>query len=249
MENDILLFDNQKEYIDLLTDTQAGQLLKAIYAHNRGEETSFTDPMVQMAFMVFWKGISNGRAKRAKLRSNGSKGGRPKTNDKPNDNQTETKEEPTANQNESLNLNLKCDLNFPPISSNEDIPPKGGKPAKRKKEKEDLTPIILEQPEELRELLTEYVKIRNGGKKPISAYALRLALKRLYEIEPVNVTVQQAIIEQTIRNNWSDFYPLKSEQKAQPHGQWISEAERRQMKNNEVCRQVAEEIANGGGPF
>lgn len=136
-ERDFLLFDDQKEYIDLLTDEQAGKLIKAIYAQNRGEAVAIEDAMVKMAFMMFWKAITNGRAKREKLRENAIKGGRPKTKDEPKSNQDETKPKPNNNQNQTkdepksenggddLKLYLNLNVNNTPLSSNEDIPPQG----------------------------------------------------------------------------------------------------------------------------
>ena len=119
-----ILFDNQKEYIDLMSDEQAGKLVKALYAKNRGEDVTFSDPLVQMAFMMFWQAIENGRARREQLRENGSKGGRPKANpnqEKPNNNQNETKnnqditkEEPNEKQSDTdldLDLSIKENTN------------------------------------------------------------------------------------------------------------------------------------------
>lgn len=119
-----ILFDNQKEYIDLMSDEQAGKLVKALYAKNRGEDVTFCDPLVQMAFMMFWQAIENGRARREQLRENGSKGGRPKANqnkEKPNNNQNETKnnqditkEEPSEKQSDTdldLDLSIKENTN------------------------------------------------------------------------------------------------------------------------------------------
>ena len=142
-DRDFLLFDDQKEYIDLLTDEQAGKLIKAIYAQNRGEAVAIEDAIVKMAFMMFWKAITNGRAKREKLRENAIKGGRPKnkeepkqnqdeTNAKPNNNQNQTKGEPKSeNGGDDLKLYLNLNVNNTPLSSNEDIPPRG-KPARVK---------------------------------------------------------------------------------------------------------------------
>lgn len=119
-----ILFDNQKEYIDLMSDEQAGKLVKALYAKNRGEDVTFSDPLVQMAFMIFWQAIENGRARREQLRENGSKGGRPKANqnqEKPNNNQSETKNnqditktEPSEKQSDTdldLDLSIKENTN------------------------------------------------------------------------------------------------------------------------------------------
>lgn len=113
-----ILFDNQKEYVDLMSDEQAGKLVKALYAKNRGEEVTFTDPLVQMAFMMFWQAIENGRARREQLRENGSKGGRPKTKQNQNEtknNQDITKEEPNEKQSDTdldLNLNIKENTSY-----------------------------------------------------------------------------------------------------------------------------------------
>jgi hypothetical protein len=215
-----LLFDSQKEYIDLMTDQQAGQLLKALYAKNRGNEISFSDPMVQMAFMMVWQAVTNGRIRREIMRQNGCKGGRPKNNTEPNQNQNKTKQEPSQNQNKNEQQANEKHNNYnnniiPPISPNGDIPPKGGEAREIKKPKENLASVLDEQPTELIPALTEFVNHRKSIKKPLTAHALRLNIADLQRLAPNDIPRQKELVEYAIKKGWQGFY-LPSEEQSLP---------------------------------
>ena len=151
--HDFILFDSQTEYVDLMTDAQAGQLMKALYHHNRGLEVTFTDPLVQMAFMVLWQSIENSRAKRDKLRENASKGGNAKrdnqqapSNDVANSSkgvansnkpeQAPSNDVASTEQNDALNISVGVGVLNTPLSTDVDIPPRGEQPAKKRRKEE-----------------------------------------------------------------------------------------------------------------
>lgn len=243
-----LLFDSQKEYIDLMTDQQAGQLLKALYAKNRGNEISFSDPMVQMAFMMVWQAVTNGRIRREIMRQNGCKGGRPKNNPEPNQNQNKNEQQANEKHNNYNNNNI-----FPPISPNGDIPPKGNEARESKKPKETLASVLDEQPTELIPALTEFINHRKSIKKPLTAHALRLNVADLQRLAPNDITRQKEIVEFSIKKGWQGFYLPNEEQYTNashvPRQGYLTEAERRQQHNDEVCRRVSAELDAMNSPF
>jgi hypothetical protein len=82
MKETFLMCGEWEKHLSLLTDEQAGRLLKAVFAYqNRGEDPS-CDPLVQMAFsfMQSFFDESNSRyAEKVKAnQENGKRGGRPK---------------------------------------------------------------------------------------------------------------------------------------------------------------------------
>ena len=258
-----ILFDDQKEYVDLMTDQQAGQLIKAIYAHNRGETVTFSDPLVQMAFLMFWKSIEQSRAKRDKLRENANKGGRPKSNPepennqdetkpKPNQNQNKTKDKPNDNQNDSkqnhnLDLSLGFGLNLgveslnSPQSPKGDLPPTGGEqPAKKPKgKKSKFTPP---SPQEVQ----DYCDKRNNGisgERFCDYYSAQGWL--LSNGQPMQ-DWQSAV------RNWeynNENNPSRPSASHVPRQGYLTEAERRQQHNDEVCRRVSAELDAMNSPF
>ena len=71
-----------------------------------------------------------------------------------------------------------------------------------------FTEIILEQPPKLQEPLNEFVKMRKAIKKPLTPYALRLAIKRLHTLT-TSLSEAVKIVEQSITNGWQTFYLIK----------------------------------------
>lgn len=235
---DFILFANQKGYIDLLSDQQAGQLLKALFAKNAGEDFTITDPLVKMAFMVFWTAIENGLAKREKLRENGRNGGRPKTKPEPDENQNETQKNQTKpNQNQTitkhkaddnqtksdLNIDLNIDLNNPPISN--DISPLDEKNRGKAKQSKFSPPTAEE--------VQAYCDERCNGidaQHFLDYYAARGWKFKNGE----KVRDWKACVRTWERNN---------KQSAVQHT--LSDAEIRQQRNNETCQRVLDEINSG----
>lgn len=56
----------------------------------------------------------------------------------------------------------------------------------------------------------EFIKMRKALKKPLTTYALELAIKKLRDMSE-DENIQIKIIEQTISNGWLTFYPFKEE--------------------------------------
>lgn len=261
--HDFILFDNQTEYVDLMTDEQAGQLMKALYHHNRGLEVTFTDPLVQMAFMVLWQSIENSRAKRDKLRENASKGGNAKrdnqqapSNDVANSSkgvansnkpeQAPSNDVASTEQNDALNISVGVGvdvLNLPP--SPKGVSPKGDVTAK----KETIAQVIDEQADILRSPLIEFVEHRKRLRKGLTPHALRLCIQKLESLAPGNLDRQKYLVEYAIMSGWQTFFEPKEDKPRSSQQGYLTEAERRQAHNDAVCRQVAAELEAADSPF
>lgn len=101
MKETFLMCGDWEKHLSLLTDEQAGQLLKAIFAYQNRREVTSCDPLVQMAFSFMQSFFDESNLRYAeKVRANqenGKLGGRPRkpgglgeNPDKPNKTLTES---------------------------------------------------------------------------------------------------------------------------------------------------------------
>lgn len=81
-KNSFLIYLDYQEQFDLLTDEQAGKLIKAIIKYEKTAETSELDGVTKMAFSFIKTQLDRDREKYNKKceknRENAKKGGRPK---------------------------------------------------------------------------------------------------------------------------------------------------------------------------
>lgn len=86
----------------------------------------------------------------------------------------------------------------------------------RKKEStyEELINTLIEN-EEVKATIYEFIKMRKLIKKPLTDFALRRILNKLLKIS-IDPTVQIAVLEKSIMNNWQDIYEPKVETAQKP---------------------------------
>lgn len=81
MKNNFIVYAELETQTATLSDAQLGQLLRAMFAYNRGEEPALSDPVVSTAFSFVRSSMDRNREKWEKTaqrnRENGKKGGRP----------------------------------------------------------------------------------------------------------------------------------------------------------------------------
>lgn len=65
--------------------------------------------------------------------------------------------------------------------------------------------------DELRDLYTEYIKMRKFIKSPMTDRALTMLINKVNELEPHSIERQKKLLETAIVNNWKSVYPLKDE--------------------------------------
>lgn len=84
---------------------------------------------------------------------------------------------------------------------------------KKERKKTSYDDILNElDDEELKEALLEFIKMRKLIKKPLTDNALKLSIKKLFNLTQ-NHQEMIDIINQSIMNSWQSFYPLKKESK------------------------------------
>lgn len=86
---------------------------------------------------------------------------------------------------------------------------------------------------ELREAFSEFTKMRNKLKKPMTDRAKKLIMTKLQDLYPDNVGLQIKAIDQSIEHSWQSVFPIKQDQaaatykpEARQQTKQISDAER-----------------------
>ena len=106
MRDSILFYRSQLEALLQLDAETCKETLKAFYDYGmNGAKPTCTS--TALALFIAFKPLID---KNNSLYENGRKGGRPKSNQKPNDNQTITKTKPTDNQTVTQMINDKCKM-------------------------------------------------------------------------------------------------------------------------------------------
>lgn len=102
--------------------------------------------------------------------------------------------------------------NRPQLNTNKSIKDKLNtniyKKESKKKEFEDILSKI--EDEDIVNALGEFIEMRKTVKKPLTAHALDLNIKHLFELSN-DKTTMIAIIEQSVMHNWLIFYHLKEQ--------------------------------------
>lgn len=112
MKDSFLLYTEQAEIINELTDEEAGQLLKAIYNYTMGEEVKLSG-VTKLAFIPIRQQIDRNNEKyeafKEKQSENGKKGGRPKKEETPKNPKNPSlfsETQKSLNVNDNVNVNV-----------------------------------------------------------------------------------------------------------------------------------------------
>lgn len=116
-KNSFLLYTEQKEIIDELSNEDAGELIKAIYAYAAGEEVNLRKDLY-LVFIPIRQQIDRNNAKydefKKKQSENGKKGGRPVKNENPKNPKNPTlfsETQKSLNVNDNVNDNVNVNVN------------------------------------------------------------------------------------------------------------------------------------------
>lgn len=108
---------------------------------------------------------------------------------------------------QNVHLRKSTQLNTNKLNTNIQNTNKYKKESK-KKEFEDILSEI--EDEDIVNALGEFINMRKAVKKPLTAHALKLNVKHLFELSNDKPTMI-AIIEQSVMHNWLTFYRLKEQ--------------------------------------
>lgn len=205
-KSSFLFYLDYEEQLNLLTDEQIGQLMRAIIRYEKTKNISELDGMLKMAFSFIKTQLDRDRekykAKCEKNKENAKKGGRPKKQtviEKPNGfnkNQTVAKKADKEDEEDK--------------DDDKDIEEDINKKEKKKKIK-TFEDVFAENSisEELKNALKDFMDMRKTIKKPMTTKALELLFKNLKKL--TNSEQEQIdILNQSIEHSWQTVYPLKA---------------------------------------
>lgn len=221
-KNSFLLYNDNKELFEALTNEQAGILIKAIFAYSVGEEIEVLDPVVKIALIPIKSALSRDSEKYKKTcenrAENGKKGGRPKKEDvedkakKANgfsEKQTKAKKADSDSDSDSdSDIDIDSELD-----SELDIETDKDTNTKKKTNKKDLVGVLdelansLNYGEELKECLKDFAQMRKEIKYPLSETSLKATVKKL---ESWGYTENEKIecLNNSIANSWRGVFEL-----------------------------------------
>ena len=88
---------------------------------------------------------------------------------------------------------------------------------KKESKKTSYDEILSQIPDDsLKDLYLEYIKMRKMIKAPMTDRALTMLIKKVNELEPIDINRQKQLLETAIMNNWKSVYPLKDSRADQP---------------------------------
>lgn len=242
------VFKNTFDITKALTDEQFGKVVRALCEYMfGGEQPESDDPIVNI---VVGLSIPSLDASRKKMIA-GNKGGKAKQTESMNEanqKQTASKTEANGKQNESkTEANQKQTTSNKEKDKEKDKNKEKNKDREKKTidiyagtvsdfvpksetsrgsssdtaKINDLIKQFSQDDEKINQALHEFVRMRSRNHKPLTAYAMNLALKKLAELSPYRGE-QLSIINQAVEKAWMSFYPLKDK----PEQRKETEAER-----------------------
>ena len=231
-------YGEYEEQVLMLTDEEAGQLYKALYAYSkRGEELELTG-MAKMLFSVLKMKIDHDtdkyKEKVERNKENGAKGGRPRKQTDNSEltenrmdisenpkNPTVFSENPKKAKKANLNLNLNLNLNNKDTISNEIVV----------KEPPKIVPNVYQQVVDMyNSICVSLPKVKTISDGRIRAIKARLAKHDMNELETVFHNAEM-----------SDFLSGRN-------GRWSSCSFDWLMKENNMLKVLEGNYANKGSP-
>lgn len=204
MRESIIFYRSFYEAIkDLKTDIQ-GEIYTAIMEYGLyGKETENLGPIARSIFTLVKPQID----KNIKRYENGCRGGRPNRNkpeQEPNNNQNKSEQGPKENDNVNDNKNI------PPI-----IPPAGEKEGegeeknKRKRARPPINTGFIDAP--FRGVMDKWLEYKRArGQTYKSEASIKTCYKKLLEMSGDDPVKAEAIVENSIANNYAGLFPIKN---------------------------------------
>jgi hypothetical protein len=213
MKKSFLLYCDLKHTIDKLPNETAGRLLKLILDYANGDFNEPDDLLLQVVFepikQSLIRDLEKYDAKVIRNKENGSKGGRPSKENNP--------QKPTGLNNNPLKAK-KADSD-----SDSDIVSDIGNEREIVKIKKDKEPKSISDfvrlmesekylgtDENLNKTFINFIQMRINIKKIPTKNAVELLTKKLRDLSKANKDVAIKILENSIENNWSTIYELKT---------------------------------------
>ena len=191
-KDSFILYLEQKQIFEMLTDEEAGQLIKAIFEYEDTGQTVTLDRSLQIAFLPIKNVLDRNKEKYEKVVE------RNKKNIEKRWNKEDTKN--TTGKN-GIQKNTK--------NTDNDNEHDNDKKEKNKKRK-TFDDVFSENhfSNDLENTIKDFIDMRKTIKKPMTTKALELLIRNLKKL--TNLEDEQiAILNQSIEHGWQTVYPLK----------------------------------------
>jgi len=200
-KDSFVLYTEQKAVLDKLTDEQAGKLIKAIYEYEETGIMPELDSTLDLVITPFKTALDKNGDKWEKTKQKRSEAGKlgaeKRWNGKPKKEIAKIANAKSANgKMAKIAVNVNVNDN------------------KKENIKEKSVDAIFDsiEDQDIKQALIDFSEMRNKIKKPLTARALNLIIKRLNEITN-NKEEQLAIIDKSIVNNWIGVFELNEKEK------------------------------------
>lgn len=199
-KDSFILYLEQKQIFEMLTDEEAGQLIKAIFEYEDTAQTVTLDRSLQIAFLPIKNVLDRNKEKYEKVVE------RNKKNIEKRWNKEDTKN--TTGKN-GIPKNTKNTDNDNEHDNDNDNEHDNDKKEKNKKRK-TFDDVFSENhfSNDLENTIKDFIDMRKTIKKPMTTKALELLIRNLKKL--TNLEDEQiAILNQSIEHGWQTVYPLK----------------------------------------
>ena len=203
-KDSFILYLEQKQIFEMLTDEEAGQLIKAIFEYEDTGQTVTLDRSLQIAFLPIKNVLDRNKEKYEKVVERNKKNIKKRWNKEDTKNTTgkngiskNTKNTDNDNENDNEHDN---------DNDNEHDNDKKEKSKKRK----TFDDVFSENhfSNDLENTIKDFIDMRKTIKKPMTTKALELLIRNLKKL--TNLEDEQiAILNQSIEHGWQTVYPLK----------------------------------------
>lgn len=204
-KDSFILYLEQKQIFEMLTNEEAGQLIKAIFEYEDTGQIINLDRSLQIAFLPIKSALDRNKEKYENVVKRNKRNIEKRWKKENTKNTTGKKgiQENTKNtDNEHDNDNERDNENDNEYDNDK---------KEKNKKKKTFDDILAENhfTKELEDTIRDFIDMRKTIKKPMTSKALELLLRNLEKL--TNLEEEKiAILNQSIEHGWQTVYPLKN---------------------------------------
>lgn len=204
MKQSFIVYTDNTEYLEELTDAQVGQLYKAQITYSRGEEPEISDPMVRLVFKML-KGQMNRDSERyeetvAQRKKSGANGAKKRWQDTANNSTATADIAKIANAKNSMANDSKAITEMANVAVNDN-----DNDNDNVSKSNDLD-SAREVKAAVQERLEEYFDyLEDLDQKPVTLKARNVITQKLVSITDIE-SKQIQLIDEAMKNGWHNVY-------------------------------------------
>lgn len=213
-KDSFILYLEQKQIFEMLTDEEAGKLIKAIFEYEDTGQIVSLDKSLRIAFIPIKSILDRNKEKYEKVVE------RNKSNIEKRWNKEDTKNTTGKNGIQKNTKNTDNDN----VNDNEYVYDNDIDKKEKSKKRKTFEDVLSENhfSEQLENTIRDFIDMRKTIKKPMTSKALELLIKNLDKL--TNLEEEKiAILNQSIEHGWQTVYPLKREKQMSAMEEFMNE--------------------------